>query len=69
MKVKVVKGSVVYEGKEYVDGDAFECSASIAESLLVASKVEQAQTQDDTDEQKGKVEQAQPKARKGKKAK
>jgi len=40
MKVKVVKGSIVYKGNEFAVGETFECDKEVANSLLVANLVE-----------------------------
>ena len=41
MKLLVVKGSVVYKGKEFAKGETFECDKGVSESLLKANLVEQ----------------------------
>ncbi len=41
MRVKVLKGAVVYKGKEYVKGVAFNCEKSIVSNLIVANIVQE----------------------------
>ena len=52
MKVKVIVGSVVYKGKEFFEGNEFECEKPVAESLLKGNVVEEVKKSQDKDETK-----------------
>ena len=41
MRVKVLRGSVVYKGDEYEVGKEFECDKNVVESLLKGNLVEE----------------------------
>ena len=41
MKLRAVKGNIVYKGNEIAQGETFECDKEVAKSLLVANVVEE----------------------------
>lgn len=41
MKLLVVKGTIVYKGKNIVAGESFECNKDIAQGLLRANVAEE----------------------------